>query len=173
VYRDIFFFCWVFIVLQNKNTFALICTPMAESAPKRAKTDMMAEVHAALRAAERAEWIGNMHEIKYLREQVEIIRHEAPVNKDAELGLIVAQLEHKAARDRVAAGAEANVVGTFTCSICMDTLALDQLHVNVPCGHGFCKRCIGKSRDGRDGRDGRDACFSCRGKVACVVQVFV
>jgi hypothetical protein len=149
---------------------------MAESAPKRAKIDMMAEVHAALRAAERAEWIGNMHEIKYLREQVEIIRHEAPVNKDAELGLIVAQLEQKAARDRLFAAAEANVVGTFTCSICMDTLSVDQLHVNVPCGHGFCKRCIGKSCERKDGRDGRGApaaCFSCRGKVACVVQVFV
>jgi hypothetical protein len=155
---------------------------MAESAPKRPKTDMMAEVRVALRAAERAEWIGNMHEIKYLREQVESIRYEAPVSKDAELGLIVAQLEQKAARDRVAAAAEANCVGMFTCSICMDTLSLDQLHVNVPCGHGFCKRCIGKSWEGKDARDARDAkdakdapaaCFSCRGKVACVVQTFV
>ena len=113
-------FFWFFIVLQNKNTFGLICTAMAESAPKRAKIDMMAEVHAALRAAERAEWIGKMHEIKYLREQVEIIRYEAPVSKDAELGLIVAQLEQKAVRDRLVAAAEANVVGTFTCGRTVD-----------------------------------------------------
>ncbi len=79
----------------------------------------------------------------------------------------------------MAAEAEANHNGTFTCSICMDTLALERLHVNVPCGHGFCKRCIGKSCVGKDARDAKDAkdapagCFSCRGKVASVVQAFV
>jgi len=149
---------------------------MAEPAPKRPRTDMMAEVRVALRAAERAEWIGHCYEIKYLKEQVESIRYEAPVSKDEELGLIIAQLEQKAARDRGAAAAEANKTGTFTCSICMETLPLERLHVNVPCGHGFCKTCIGKScivKDAKDAKDAPGGCFSCRGKVASVVQTFV
>ena len=160
-------------MLQKKEHIWKLCTPMAEPAPKRPRTDMMAEVRAALRAAERAEWIGNIYEIKYLREQAENIRYEAHVNKDAELGLLIAQLEQKAARDRGAAEAEANKTGTFTCSICMDTLSLDRLHVNVPCGHGFCKTCIGKSCIAKDATDAPAGCFSCRGKVASVVQAFV
>ncbi len=147
---------------------------MAEPAPKRPRTDMMAEVRAALRAAERAEWIGNIYEIKYLREQADSIRYEAAVSKDAELGLLIAQLEQKAARDRGAkSAAEANKTGTFTCSICMDTLPLERLHVNVPCGHGFCKTCIAKSCVPKDAPSAPAGCFSCRGKVASVVQTFL
>ncbi len=142
---------------------------MAETVPKRPRTDKMTEVRVALRAAERAEWIGNIYEIKYLKEQADRIRYEAPVSKDAELGLFIAQLEQKAVRDRVAAAAEANKTGTFTCSICMDTLPLTRLHINMPCGHGFCKTCIAKSCIAKDAPSAPAECFSCRGKVASVV----
>jgi len=97
---------------------------MAEPAPKRAKTDVMAEVRVALRAAKRAEWIGNTNEIKYLEEQAETIRFEAPVGKDAELDLIIQQLQQKAARDRQKAAASANKAEAFTCHICMDRMPM-------------------------------------------------
>ena len=63
---------------------------------KAAKADKMAEVRVALRVAERAEWIGNIYEIKYLQEQAESVRREHAYRdesaKEAELDLIIAQV---------------------------------------------------------------------------------
>jgi hypothetical protein len=152
---------------------------MAEPAPKRAKTDVMAEVRVALRAASRAEWIGNIYEIKYLEQQAETIRwEESPIDKDTELGLIITQLEQKAARDRQKAANNTNKFETFTCCICMDRLPLGHLCVNVPCGHGFCKACIAKSAKtfvppGEAAPPPTPECFTCRGNVASVLQTFV
>jgi hypothetical protein len=87
---------------------------MDEPVPKRPHTDKMAEVRVALRAAKRAEWIGNTNEIKYLEDQAETVRFESPVGKDAELDLIIQQLHQKAARDRQKAAASANKAEAFT-----------------------------------------------------------
>ncbi len=153
---------------------------MAEPAPKRPKTDVMAEVRVALRAAERAEWIGHIYEIKYLKEQAESIRYESPADKDTELDLIIAQLNQKAARDSQKAAHNTNKFETFTCCICMDRLPLGHLHVNVPCGHGFCKACIAKSAKTFVWHGAHAAppastsnCYSCRTEVVSVLQTFV
>ena len=145
---------------------------MAEPAGKRPRTDAakMADVRVALRAAERAEWIGHIYEIKYLQEQVETIRYASPVGMEAELDLIIQQLEQKAVRDRQKAAASANKTEAFTCCVCMDRLPLADLRVNAPYGHGFCKTCIAPSR----AISGTPAeCFSCRGKVVSLMQTFV
>ncbi len=142
---------------------------LEQPASKRAKCDQITEVHAAVRDAERAEWIGNPYEIKYLTEQADRLR-----GKDAELELITQQLHQKAARDRRKFAAKTNSTETFTCSVCMDCLPLNALHVNVPCGHGFCKACIGKpgSPPGIPAAPGTQ-CHVCRAKVASVMQIFV
>jgi len=145
-----------------------------EPASKRAKTDPMAEVRAAMREAERAEWVGDIYEIKYLKEQVEHLRCTEPVSKDHELALITQQLKAKAARDRQKAAGKTNSTETFTCSICMERLSLQYLHVNVPCGHGFCKTCIAKPciPAGAPAAPGTQ-CFSCRRNVASVMQTYI
>jgi len=139
---------------------------LEQSASKRAKYDPM----TAVRDTERAEWIGNPYEIKYLTEQAEHLRG----SKDAELELITHQLQQKVARDRRKFAAKTNSTETFTCSVCMDCLPLKALHVNVPCGHGFCKACIGKpgSPPGVPAAPGTQ-CHVCRAKVASVMQIFV
>ena len=145
---------------------------MAEPAGKRPRTDAakMADVRVALRAADRAEWIGHLYEIKYLEQQCEAINRDNHADKHGELDLVIAQLQQKAVRDRQKAAASANKAEAFTCCVCMDRLPLADLHVNVPCGHGFCKTCIAPSR----ALSGTPAeCFSCRGNVASVLQTFV
>ena len=117
---------------------------MAEPDLKRAKTDKMAEVRVALRAAERAEWIGHTSEIRYLEQQTETIRREDPIDKDTELDLIIAQLNQKAARERQGAALHANSTEGFTCCICMDRSPLSKLRLLIPCGHGFCEVCMRK-----------------------------
>jgi hypothetical protein len=146
----------------------------AQGGSKRAKTDPMTEVRAALREAERAEWLGHIYEIKYLQEQAEHVRCTSPGSKDAELGLITQQLKQKAARDRLKFAAKTNSTETFTCSICMECLSLQYLHVNVPCGHGFCTACIAKPciPPGAPAASGTQ-CFSCRSDVASVVRTYV
>ena len=144
---------------------------MAEPAPKRARGDMQAQVKAALRAAERAEWIGNIYEIEFLKKQSEEIARLQSFGQEEELLLIIQQLEQKAARDRQKAAASANKTEVFTCSVCMDKRPLDHLRVNGPCGHGFCKACI----DGAWHAHGAPAapeCFTCRTKVADVLKAF-
>ena len=144
-------------------------------------TDMMSQVRSALRAAERAEWIGNVYEIRNLQEQVEVIRCRGlpSADMDAELELIVQQLQQKAARDRQKA-AKATNADTFACCVCMDRLPLDHLRVNAPCGHGFCKACIGKPTGRPTAYHGAHAvindsppCFTCRAAVASVLHVRV
>jgi hypothetical protein len=44
------------------------------------------------------------------------------------------------------------------------------LHVNVPCGHGFCKPCIEQYMCGQVPSS---ACPTCRKSIASVVQTFV
>ena len=144
---------------------------MAEPAPKRTKGDITAQVKAALREAERAEWIGNTNEIKYLKEQAEYIRCSSPVGKEEELLLIIQQLEQKAVRDRQKAAASANKTEDFTCSICMDKRPLDHLRVNGPCGHGFCKACIDAAWHA-PAAPAAPECFTCRTKVADVLKAF-
>ena len=144
---------------------------MAEPAPKRAKGDMNAQVKAAVREAERAEWIGNICEIEFLKRQAEEIARLQPFGSDEELLLIIQQLEQKAARDRQKAAASARTAEAFTCSVCMDKTPLDNLRVNGPCGHGFCKACI----DGAWHAHGAPAapeCFTCHTKVADVLKAF-
>ena len=152
----------------------------AQGGSKRAKTDPMTEVRAALREAERAEWLGHIYEIKYLQEQAEHLRCSSPGSKDAELGLIAQQLKQKAARDRLKFAAKTNSTETFTCSICMECLPLQYLHVNVPCGHGFCKTCIAKPVSSvplmevvHDGPSKTPVCYTCRCKVASTVRTYV
>ena len=143
---------------------------MSEPACKRAKHDKLAEVRVALRAADRAEWIGHLYEIKYLEQQCEAINRDNHAAQHGELDLVIAQLQQKAARDRQKAAASANKTEAFTCCVCMDRLPLAVLHVNVPCGHAFCKTCITPSR----ALAATPAeCFSCRGTVASVLQTFV
>ena len=149
---------------------------MSETGNKRKApvSDPMAEVRAAVREAERAEWIGDIYEIRHLKEQVEHLRCTEPSSKDAELELITQQLKRKAARDRQKAAAKTNSTETFTCSICMECLPLQYLHVNVPCGHGFYKTCIAKPciPAGAPAAPGTQ-CFSCRSDVASVVRTYV
>jgi hypothetical protein len=148
---------------------------MAAPAPKRAKGDMNAQVKAAVREAERAEWIGNICEIEFLKRQAEEIARLQPFGSDEELLLIIQQLEQKAARDRQKAAASANKAEAFTCSICMDRLPMAWLCVNVPCGHGLCKECINKKivPPGEAAPPAKPECFSCRTVVASVVQTYV
>ncbi len=141
---------------------------MAEPAPKRLKTDAMAAVRVAVRAAERAEWIGHVFEIKYLKEQADSIRHEAPVDKEAELELIIQQLQQKAARDRQKAAHDSE---TFTCTVCMDKKPMGNLRVNTPCGHGFCKACIDDAWH-KHGAPAAPDCFTCRTTVVSVMKVY-
>ena len=131
--------------------------------------DPKCEVRAALREAERAEWIGHIHEIKYLREQVDYLCCTEPVSKDHELELITQQLKQKAARDRLKTAAKTNSTETFTCGICMECQPLQVLHINVPCGHGFCKTCIAQKPTKRAAAPGTK-CFSCQRQVGWVVQ---
>ena len=145
---------------------------MAEPAPKRAKGDITAQVKAAVRAAERAEWIGNTCEIEFLKRQAEEIARLQPFGSDEELLLIIQQLEQKAARDRQKAAASANKTEVFTCSVCMDKRPLDHLRVNGPCGHGFCKACIDAAWHAH-GAPAAPECFVCRTKVADVLKAFV
>ena len=52
----------------------------------------------------------------------------------------------------------------------MHRLPLAVLHVNVPCGHGFCQKCITPS----PALAGTPTeCFSCRGNVTSVLKTFV
>ena len=152
---------------------------MAEPAPKRAKGDMTAQVKKALRAAERAEWIGNIYEIEFLKKQSEEIARLQSFGQEEELLLIIQQLEQKAARDRQKAAASANKAEAFTCHICMDRLPMAWLCVNVPCGHGFCKACITKTAKPLEYHGAHAAppakpeCFNCRTVVASVVQTYV
>ena len=143
---------------------------MAEPAPKRAKGDIQAQVQAAVREAERAEWIGHIYEIKYLKEQVEHLRCTDPVSKDHEFALITQQLKQKAARDRQKAAGTANKLGTFTCPICLDDKPLANLRLNYPCGHGFCKTCI---ETHMCGQNPSSACPNCRKPIDSVVETFV
>jgi hypothetical protein len=145
---------------------------MAEPAPKRAKGDITAQVRAALREAERAEWIGNKCEIEFLKRQADEITRINPIGKEEELLLIIQQLEQKAARDRQKAAASANKTEVFTCCICMDKRPLDHLRVNVPCGHGFCKACIDAAWHAH-GAPAAPSCFTCRTEVASVLQTYV
>jgi hypothetical protein len=145
---------------------------MAEPAPKRAKGDITAQVKKALRAAERAEWIGNIYEIEFLKKQSEEIARFPTVDSDEELLAIIQQLEQKAARDRQKAASSANKAEAFTCSVCMDNRLLDHLRVYGPCGHAFCKACI----DGAWHAQGEvcaPECFACRTKVVSVLKPFV
>ncbi len=144
---------------------------MAQPPCKSPHTDKMAEVRVALRAAKRAEWIGNANEIKYLEEQPQTIRFESPVGKDAELDLIIQQLQQKAARDRQKAMHDTNKLETFTCAICMDKMPLGHLRVNVPCGHGFCKPCIDDAWHAH-GAPAATECFTYRTKVASVIKIY-
>jgi hypothetical protein len=152
---------------------------MAEPAPKRAKGDINAQVRAALRAAERAEWIGNVCEIEFLKRQADEITRIQPIGKEEELLLIIQQLEQKAARDRKLAVTKANVRNSWTCSICMERLMLTDLCVNVPCGHGFCKACITKTakplayHGAHAAAPSKSECFNCRTVVDSVVQTYV
>ena len=151
--------------------------------PKTDKTDKKREFDVAVRAAKRGEWIGSCYEIKYLEEQVDTIEHirrVAPLEMDEELDLIIQQLHQKAARDRSGAARNANNSETFTCCICMDRQPLAHLHVNVPCGHGFCKTCIGKTVKPGVWHGPHAAppaatpeCYTCRAKVASVLKTFV
>jgi hypothetical protein len=145
---------------------------MAEPAPKRAKGDITAQVKRALRAAQRAEWIGNIYEIEFLKKQSEEIARLPTVDSDEELLAIIQQLEQKAARDRQKAAASANKTEVFTCCICMDKRPLDHLRVNVPCGHGFCKACIDAAWHAH-GAPAKPECFTCRTEVASVLQTYV
>ena len=144
---------------------------MAEPAPKRARGDMQAQVKAALRAAERAEWIGNIYEIEFLKKQAEEIGRLQPFGSDEELLLIIQQLEQKAARDRQKAAASANKTEVFTCSVCMDKRSLHHLYVNEPCGHGFCKACIDDAWHAH-GAPAAPDCFTCHTKVVSVLKPF-
>ncbi len=148
---------------------------MAEPAPKRAKGDVTEQVRVAVRESERAEWIGHVFEIKYLKEQAEYIRCSSPVGKEEQLLEIIQELEQKAARDRQKAAASANKAEAFTCHICMDRLPMAWLCVNVPCGHGFCKACINKKivLSGEAAPPAKPECFTCRTVVASVVQTYV
>jgi hypothetical protein len=148
---------------------------MDEPAPKRAKGDINAQVRAAVREAERAEWIGNECEIEFLKRQADEITRIQPIGKEEELLLIIQQLEQKAARDRQKAAASANKAEAFTCHICMDRLPMAWLCVNVPCGHGFCKACINKKivPPGEAAPPAKPECFNCRTVVASVVQTYV
>jgi hypothetical protein len=147
-------------------------TEMAEPAPKRAKGDMNAQVKAAVREAERAEWIGNECEIEFLKKQSEEITRIQPLGKEDELLAIIQQLEQKAARDRQKAAASANKTEVFTCSICMDKRPLNHLRVNLPCGHGFCKACIDAAWHAH-GAPAAPECFTCRIMVVDVVKTLV
>jgi hypothetical protein len=152
----------------SKRKGAPVSEPMAEvCAPV---SDPMAEVRAALREAERAEWIGNCFEIKYLQGQAEHLRCIPAVSKHAELALITQQLKQKAARDRQKAAGTANKLGTFTCPICMDAKPLANLRLNYPCGHGFCLVCIEKYMRGQNPSS---ACPNCRQPIDSVVQTYV
>ena len=151
-----------------------------ESAPKRAKGDIQAQVKAAVREAERAEWIGNHYEIKYLQEQADHLRGVSPGSKDKELEIITQQLKQKATRDREKAAGKANKLGTFTCAVCLDDKPLADLHINVPCGHGFCKTCIATPVSSvplmevvHDGPSKTPVCYTCRCKVASTVRTYV
>ena len=153
---------------------------MSEIGNKRKASDPMAEVRAAVREAERAEWIGNTYEIKYLQGQTENIRCISPPTKDHELALITQQLKTKAARDRQKAAGTANKFGIFTCAVCLDDKPLATLHINVPCGHGFCKTCIAKPVSSvplmevvHDGPSKTPVCYTCRCKVASTVRTYV
>ncbi len=144
---------------------------MAQPPCKRPHTDKMAEVRVALRAAERAEWIGNPNEIKLLEKQAETVGFENPVGKDAELDFIIQQLQQKAAKDRQKAMHDTNKLQTFTCAICIDKMPLDHLRVNEPCGHGFCKACIDDAWHAH-GAPAAPDCFTCRTKVANVMKIY-
>lgn len=109
---------------------------------KRAKHAKLAEVRVALRAAERASWIGNIYEVKYLQEQVDAIHRDALVDTHAEVDLIIQQLNQRAANDRRKAADAANKTEAFTCCVCMDRSPLSELRLLMPCGHGFCEPCM-------------------------------
>lgn len=146
--------------------------------PKTDKTDKKHEFDVAVRAAKRGEWIGSCYEIMYLEEQVDTIEHirrVAHLDMDEEMDLVIAQLHQKAARDRSGAARNANNSETFTCCICMDRQPLAHLHVNVPCGHGFCKTCIAKPvvPPGEAAPPAAPQCHTCRAKVASVLKTFV
>lgn len=135
--------------------------------------DPLSEVRAALREAERAEWIGHIYEIKYLREQVEHLVRTSPVSKDHEFELITQQLKQRAARDRQKAASK-DELATIECPVCFNEFLLADLHVNLPCGHGFCKACIAKPciPPGRAAPPGTE-CFCCRANVASVLHIEV
>jgi hypothetical protein len=145
-----------------------------QAGSKRAKGDKMAQVRVALREAERAEWIGNTYEMEHLKKQAETIRFESPVDADTEHDLIIQQLQQKAARDRHKAAGQANKLATFACPVCLDDKPLANLHVNVPCGHGFCKTCIAQPciPPGAAAAPGTK-CFSCRSNVDSVMKTYL
>ena len=82
-----------------------------------------------------------------------------------------AQLRQKAARDRNKAAGQANERETFTCGVCLDSKALRELELNVPCGHGLCTRCATGQRQATAGK--APECHTCRGQIASVVRTFV
>ena len=53
-----------------------------------------------------------------------------------------------------------------TCSICMDTITRNPV-INVPCGHGFCKRCS------KQALNASKKCSLCRKVVKSTVEYFM
>ena len=119
----------------------------AEPAPKRAKQQARALCRAAARAAERADWLGDRDEINKLLAQITEIDRDPDVVGPAEYELISDRLRQREQESRCFYAAEASKPEHYTCGICLEKKPLFfQLHVIVPCGHGFCEKCMAKAR---------------------------
>uniref|UniRef100_A0A8C2XCG8 RING-type domain-containing protein n=1 Tax=Cyclopterus lumpus TaxID=8103 RepID=A0A8C2XCG8_CYCLU len=47
----------------------------------------------------------------------------------------------------------------FCCSVCLDLL---REPVTIPCGHSYCRRCVGGCWDQQEAEGGQSSCPQCR-----------
>ncbi len=146
---------------------------MSEPQQKRAKQEARAECRAAARAAERAEWLGQSNEINNLLAQINEIDRDPDVLTTAEYKLITDRLRQREAQYKAAFASQDDKEAKFTCIVCLDKHKLSALRLHVPCGHGFCDKCIaqGTAVPGADGVE--RACCTCRQPVEEVIQAFL
>jgi len=146
---------------------------MSEPEQKRARQEARAECRAAARAAERANWLGHSDEINKLLAQINEIDRDPDVITTTEYKLITARLRQREQQSKTAFASQDDKEVKFTCIVCLEKHKLSALRLHVPCGHGFCDKCIaqGTAVPGDDGVE--RACCTCRQPVEEVIQAFI
>ena len=143
--------------------------------------------HAALRAAQRVNWMKMDPEMEIckLQQQLKELGDDADLKTTEEYDCILQrflQLEHqckeKVQTEMNKAAKEANKTEGFTCAICFAKQPLSTLRLLVPCGHGFCVTCTSKlESDITRARSAQEqdipGCFNCRGQVTSVLRAYL